>query len=69
MGACDLVWVRKSDVSDEKREPLWWEGMTGKELTELYDRVYGPMGGEDPDTREFQREAARRAFARSERAD
>lgn len=35
-------------------------------ITDKLNEVYGPMGGEDPQTREFRREAARRGFERSE---
>ena len=35
-------------------------------ITEAYNRVYGPLGGQDPETAEFIREAARRTMERSE---
>lgn len=35
-------------------------------ITEKLNAIYGPMGGEDPETAEFRKEAARRAFERSE---
>ncbi|GAA5502138.1 hypothetical protein Dxin01_01877 [Deinococcus xinjiangensis] len=40
--------------------------LRGKEITEAYNRVYGAMGGEDPETAEFRQEAARRGFERTE---
>ena len=35
-------------------------------ITDALNRVYEKVGGEDPDTAEFRREASRRAFERSE---
>lgn len=40
--------------------------LRGDEITEAYNRVYGPHGGEDPETAEFRKEAARRGFERTE---
>lgn len=61
--------MQESGVTDEKKDSVWWQGMTDEEITESYNRVYGPMGGKDPETREFRKEAARRAFERSEWED
>ena len=38
--------------------------LEGEAITEAYNRVYGPVGGEDPETSEFRREAAKRTFER-----
>lgn len=35
-------------------------------ITAKLNEVYGPMGGEDPETAEFRREAVRRAVERNE---
>ena len=35
-------------------------------ITAKLHEVYGPMGGEDPETAEFRREAVRRAVERNE---
>ena len=40
--------------------------LRSQEITESYNRAYGPLGGEDPETAEFRKEAARRGFARTE---
>ena len=34
--------------------------------TDKLNEIYGPLGGEDPETAEFRREAVRRAVERSE---
>ncbi len=40
--------------------------LEGEAIIEQLNKVYGPMGGEDPETAEFRREAVRRAVERNE---
>jgi hypothetical protein len=40
------------------------ETASDQEIIDKLNEVYGPMGGQDPETAEFMREAAKRTFTR-----